>query len=600
MAENTTTYKTVIETEVKGKEQMEELGDEAEQTGDKFVKLQLQIRQTQKDLQAAAAAGDKVKFKKLRDDLDELEEGLEKVQFQAKQFDDQLASLPGPAGAAGNAIKSVDGAFKLLLANPIVAVIGAAVGIFLLLKKSLESTAEGQATLNRITSAFSSVLGPVLATLEKVAVPLFNGLAFVIEKVGKAFSFFAEKLGISKEKIAEATLSTDKVQQEANENEKKRLEEQTKKNQEAQDKRTAANKAAAEKRKAQREKELKEIEDNQKAAEKVLVEAYVATLNERDQEIYNAGLKQNERLLALEKAGIKDKTSVLEQGRLEIAAINKKYDDEEAKKVEEDNKKKAEDAKKKVEDDKIAKQKALEDRVLGVDTELQFDAQTFDRKRELVTQKEAELLQQEGLTQNQRTLITKQAAQERKNIDMAELDAKAEIQNAYMDLAGQFGSLLQQIAGKNKKIAIAGIIIEQAASIGKIIANTAVANAKAVAAFPITAGQPWVTINTISAALGIASSVAGAAKAIQQINSSDNATAPSGGASLPKGAAPNAPTIASAPVPQINTGGGQNPSLQIAETIGAASGKPVKTYVLQQDVSNSQAFARRTNNAATF
>jgi len=600
MAENTTTYKTVIETEVKGKEEMQELGDEAEQTGDKFVKLQLQIRQTQKDLQAAAAAGDKVKFNKLKGELDELEDGLEKVQLQSKQFEDQLSSLPGPAGQAGNAIKSVDGAFKLLLANPIVAVIGAAVGIFLLLKKSLESTAEGQATLNRVQSAFSAVLGPILATLEKVAVPLFNGLAFVIEKVAKAFSFFAEKLGISKAKIAEATLSTDKVQQEANENEKKRLEEQTKKNQEAQDKRTAANKAAADKRKAQREKELKEIEDNQKAAEKVLVEAYVATLNERDQEIYNAGLKQNERLLALEKAGIKDKTSVLEQGRLEIAAINKKYDDEEAKKVEEDNKKKAEDAKKKVEDDKIAKQKSLEDRVLGVDTELQFDAQTFDRKRELVTQKETELLQQEGLTQNQRTLISKQAAQERKNIDMAELDAKAEIQNAYMDLAGQFGSLLQQIAGKNKKIAIAGIIIEQAASIGKIIANTAVANAKAVAAFPITAGQPWVTINTISAALGIASSVAGAAKAIQQINSSDNASAPSGGASLPKGASPNAPTIASAPVPQINTGGGQNPSLQIAETIGAASGKPVKTYVLQQDVSNSQAFARRTNNAATF
>ena len=600
MAENTTTYKTVIETEVKGKEEMQELGDEAEQTGDKFVKLQLQIRQTQKDLQAAAAAGDKVKFNKLKGELDDLEDGLEKVQLQSKQFEDQLSSLPGPAGQAGNAIKSVDGAFKLLLANPIVAVIGAAVGIFLLLKKSLESTAEGQATLNRVQSAFSAVLGPILATLEKVAVPLFNGLAFVIEKVAKAFSFFAEKLGVSQAKIQEATLSTDKVQQEANENEKKRLEEQTKKNQEAQDKRTAANKAAAEKRKAQREKELKEIEDNQKAAEKVLVEAYVATLTERDQEIYNAGLKQNERLLALEKAGIKDKTSVLEQGRLEIAAINKKYDDEEAKKVEEDNKKKAEDAKKKVEDDKIAKQKALEDRVLGVDTELQFDAQTFDRKRELVTQKETELLQQEGLTQNQRTLISKQAAQERKNIDMAELDAKAEIQNAYMDLAGQFGSLLQQIAGKNKKIAIAGIIIEQAASIGKIIANTAVANAKAVAAFPITAGQPWVTINTISAALGIASSVAGAAKAIQQINSSDNASAPSGGASLPKGASPNAPTIASAPVPQINTGGGQNPSLQIAETIGAASGKPVKTYVLQQDVSNSQAFARRTNNAATF
>ena len=601
MADNTTTYKTVIETEVKGKEQIKEVGDEAEETGDKFVKLQLQIRQTQKDLQAAAAAGDKVKFNKLKGQLDELEEGLEKVQFQAKQFDDQLASLPGPAGAAGNAIKGVDGAFKLLAANPVVAVIGALVGIFLALKKSLESTAEGQATLNRISSAFAGILGPILATLEKVAVPIFNKLAQVLEFVAGGFSKAAQALGISSSKIKEATLSVDKVQQEVNENEKKRQEELTKKNQEAQDKRNAANKAAAEKRKAEREKELKEIEDNQKAAQKVLVEAYVASLNERDQEIYNAGLKQNERLLALDKAGIKDKTSVLEQGRLEIAAINKKYDDEEAKKVEEANKKKAEDDKKKVEDEKVNKQKALEDRVLGVDTELQFDAQTFDRKRELVTQKEQELLQQEGLTQNQRTLITKQAAQERKNIDMAELDAKAEIQNAYMDLAGQFGSLLQQIAGKNKKIAIAGIIIEQAASIGKIIANTAVANAKAVAAFPITAGQPWVTINTISAALGIAATVAGAAKSIQQINSSDNANAPSGaGANLPKGSAPNAPTISGAPVPQINTGGGQNPSLQIAESIGAASGKPVKTYVLQQDVSNSQAFARRTNNAATF
>jgi hypothetical protein len=601
MADNTTTYKTVIETEVKGKEQIKEVGDEAEETGDKFVKLQLQIRQTQKDLQAAAAAGDKVKFNKLKNQLDELEEGLEKVQFQAKQFDDQLASLPGPAGAAGNAIKGVDGAFKLLAANPVVAVIGALVGIFLALKKSLESTAEGQATLNRISSAFAGILGPILATLEKVAVPIFNKLAQVLEFVAGGFSKAAKALGISSSKIKEATLSVDKVQQEVNENEKKRQDELTKKNQEAQDKRNAANKAAADKRKEQRAKELKEIEDNQKAAQKVLVEAYVASLNERDQEIYNAGLKQNERLLALDKAGIKDKTSVLEQGRLEIAAINKKYDDEEAKKVEEANKKKTEDEKKRIEDEKVNKQKALEDRVLGVDTELQFDAQTFDRKRELVTQKEQELLQQEGLTQNQRTLITKQAAQERKNIDMAELDAKAEIQNAYMDLAGQFGSLLQQIAGKNKKIAIAGIIIEQAASIGKIIANTAVANAKAVAAFPITAGQPWVTINTISAALGIAATVAGAAKSIQQINSSDNANAPSGaGANLPKGSAPNAPTISGAPVPQINTGGGQNPSLQIAESIGAASGKPVKTYVLQQDVSNSQAFARRTNNAATF
>jgi membrane-bound ClpP family serine protease len=99
--------------------------------------------------------------------------------------------------------------------------------------------------------------------------------------------------------------------------------------------------------------------------------------------------------------------------------------------------------------------------------------------------------------------------------------------------------------------------------------------------------------------VGIASSVAGAAKAISQINSSDNGSAPStGGATLPK-SAPSAPQVSGAPIPQINTAGGQNPSSQIAQTIGAAQ-RPVKAYVVSQDVSSTQAFDRRTNNAATF
>jgi len=609
MADNTTTYTAVIDTQVKGAEEVGDLGDKAEETAGSFVKLQLQIRQTQKELQAAAAAGDKVKFNKLRGELDELEEGLEKVQFQAKQFDDQLASLPGPAGAAGNAIKSVDGAFKVLIANPIIAVIAAIGGALLLMKKALSSTAEGQQTLNRLSQAFSAILGPILATVEKVAVPLFNGFAFILEKVAQGFQKFAKFLGISEAKIKESTLAVDEVQQKANEDEKKRQEELTKKTEEQNKKRADANaKAAADKKNKQEEaaaaekKRLEEEAKNLEAANKVLTEAYIATLEQRDQEIYKAGQAQNERLLALEKAGIKDKSSVLEQGRLEIAAINKKYDDEEAKKIEEKKKKDDEDAKKKAEEDKAKVDKKREDDILGLDTQLQFENLSFQRRKELIDEKERVLLSDKELTENQRTAIQKAAAAERKNIDMAELDAKAEIQNAYIDLAGQFGSLLQQIAGKNKKIAIAGIIIEQAASIGRIIANTAVANAKAVAAFPVTFGQPFVTINTISAALGIASTIAGAAKSISQINSSDSGAAGGGGASLPRssGASVSAPTVASATAPQIQGTAAATPGAQIADTISAASGKPVKAYVVSGDVSSQQALDRRTSNAATF
>ena len=40
MADNTTTYKAVIDAEVKGADEIKDLGDKTEETGDKFVKLQ--------------------------------------------------------------------------------------------------------------------------------------------------------------------------------------------------------------------------------------------------------------------------------------------------------------------------------------------------------------------------------------------------------------------------------------------------------------------------------------------------------------------------------------------------------------------------------
>ena len=257
MADNTTTYTAVIDTQVKGGEDIEKLGDDAEQAAGGFVKLQLQIRQTQKDLQAAAASGDKVKFNKLRAQLDDLEEGLEKVQFQAKQFDDQLASLPGPAGAAGNAIKSVDAGFKVLIATPIIAVIAAVVGAFLLMKKALSSTAEGQETLNRVQSAFSKILGPILALVEKVALPIFEGFAKVLEFVAGGFSKLVGALGISEAKIKEATFNIDEVQQNAAEKEKKRQEDLTKATEEANKKKEESARKAAEARKKREEEEKK-------------------------------------------------------------------------------------------------------------------------------------------------------------------------------------------------------------------------------------------------------------------------------------------------------------------------------------------------------
>lgn len=256
------------------------------------------------------------------------------------------------------------------------------------------------------------------------------------------------------------------------------------------------------------------------------------------------------------------------------------------------------------EERKTLRTNEINDSLLTLDTEYNQIGTSFDRKRELINQKESLLLSDATLTEAQRTAIQKQAAQERETIANAELEAKAAIQNAELDLVAQGAGLLKELAGKNKKLQIAAVIVEQAAAIGKIAVNTGIANAKAIAASPLTFGQPWVTINTISGVLSAATAVAAGVKAIQQINSADSGTPASSAGSIktsaPAASSIAAPTIAGAAAPQINTGAGQNPNLQIAQTIGQAQSKPVKAYVVAQEMSSVQAFDRRTNNAATL
>lgn len=101
------------------------------------------------------------------------------------------------------------------------------------------------------------------------------------------------------------------------------------------------------------------------------------------------------------------------------------------------------------------------------------------------------------------------------NNTKAQAQQRVEIMNAYADLVGQFGAFLQQAAGKNKALAKAGLIIEQAAGVAKIIINTQVAASKAGYLTPM-----GIAI-LASGALSVASAVAATAKGIQQIDGQD-------------------------------------------------------------------------------
>ncbi len=153
------------------------------------------------------------------------------------------------------------------------------------------------------------------------------------------------------------------------------------------------------------------------------------------------------------------------------------------------------------------------------------------------------------------------------------------------------GKLLQDVAGENKNMAVAGVIIEKAGAIAQIISNTAIANAKAVAAFPVTGGQPFVGINTASAGISIGSTIAQASKAIQEIKNPQSASS-GGGATA---ALPSAPIQA----PAFNVVGATQES-QLAQTISQSEQQPIKAFVVASDVSTAQELERSTISGASI
>jgi len=127
------------------------------------------------------------------------------------------------------------------------------------------------------------------------------------------------------------------------------------------------------------------------------------------------------------------------------------------------------------------------------------------------------------------------AAEKLKAIEESKLEMKRVVADKTIQVAGQAGQLLQDIAGKSKGVAIGGVIVEKAASIAGIISNTAQANAQFLAN-PVSgatlgaAAISPIALNNISAGISIASILAQSAKSISEINGAKSSDTAGGGA----------------------------------------------------------------------
>jgi DNA repair exonuclease SbcCD ATPase subunit len=549
MADNQKTYKATVDVETKDAAKNIDLLNKSVSTSlGEFDNLNEAISKTQDTLGKIDPKS--AEFKELSKELADLKDNLRDTEAQSLRFTEALAQQPGVVGLVGQSLEGLRGTFKLFMANPIIAVVAGIAGAFLALRESLTKTSEGQETLNRISAAFGKILGPVFAVIEKVALPIFEKFADLLDLVAKGFNRFARFLGIEQEKIDEASRNSSEVLQEAYEEEVERQEEQTK-----------VQEDESQKRIEQQKKEAEERLRIQQEADKILLEAQLSLLSDRDRELQEREMRYQEELKALKAAGVTDLTAFEEEYRMDTLEINKKYDDEILKQQEEQNQKKL-DAQKEA-DEKALKQKEEFDQFM-------IDSEQF------------------------------------------KTDALGFIQDQQVANVASVGNILGMIAGKNKKLAIAGLVLEQGANIAKVVIDTArgisAATAAAapfianpITAIPATANLARVIAQQkIAAGISIAGIIAGAAQGISQINQADipgsGGSAPSGGG----GANIPTPQISSTAAPEFVTGGQADTGTQVAGAIAGAQQQPIRAYVVSTEVSSTQALDRRVNNAATF
>jgi ABC-type Zn2+ transport system substrate-binding protein/surface adhesin len=260
------------------------------------------------------------------------------------------------------------------------------------------------------------------------------------------------------------------------------------------------------------------------------------------------------------------------------------------KKEQEENDKKNEEYQKSLEDAENKRKEEYDNEVAQIkkinDLKAQLAKEDLDRQKsdqEALNEYEDEQFQLDLDREDERL------KKEFENIQK-EKAAEETLRNMKVSIRENTAGLILNIAKKgsavSKAIQIAEIIREQVKSGSQSFSAMTAANAKAIAASPLTAGQPFVTINTAQVLSGIALSAVGAGKAIKDIMSESKTPSSFAGASSGSsgggGSAPAAPSF------NLVQGTGSN---QIAQGLGQQQ-RPIQAYVVSNNVTTAQALDR--------
>lgn len=328
-----------------------------------------------------------------------------------------------------------------------------------------------------------------------------------------------------------------------------------------------------------KENEKRRKEQQDKAREELKKQYEDAKKIAEDARLENEKAGKTELELLEEK--FKKEKAILEKNKIDTLDLEIKFlNDKNALALKQQEAEKAIADKKKEEDAKAAEKKKLKDQEqLYKDLELkkEFDNLNFEEQRALISEREATLLADKTLTEEQRTKLAEEYANARTEIDKREAQAKRQNLEVVSNALSMASEILGESTSAGKALAVASTTV-----------STYLAAQQAYAS-QLIPGDPSSPIRA-SVAAGIA--VAGGLMNVKKILSVK--TPKGGGGSAPSGGAtPSAPTTA----PTFNVVGNAGVN-QIENTLGAQ--QPIQAYVVANQVTTQQALDRNIVSNATL
>lgn len=575
-----------------------------------------QLRDLRKALQEAAAGSNE--FKKLSAEIRGVEDSLKNAALEANDFRGTLEAAPGPVGQLFTGLKKVEIATKswgaALKATGIGLIVAAVAGLVMAFREQEDIMKKMEPILIAFEQIFNGIFAVVEPLLDVFLELALDALPHLTKGLGTFYSVIAgffqlvKDFGVGVGNILKGifTLDFTAIKEgfdtlkgaipaaiDAGLGAFERFEEGSKRQ-------TSTERKNAEERDRIRQDETRRLEDElrkREEAQRKADEIFLANFEDEQRELTMALMRRLEREQVLRDAGYDDLTAAEELYRKEVEEIAKKYD-----KIDEDRQRRL----------RNLNLLTLEGEARELEEAL---IRRQDRERELkelgyedltlaedLYQQEIQAIQQRYADQEEER--RRQDAEAILEIERMKSEGIIEINQQTVNAVTGFGILLQRAGMKNKSLQIAGVIIEQAASIARIVQATNIANAATVARWALIPGGPaiaarQVALNNISAGLGIASSVAAGARAISQIRGV-SFDSPAGGGAVARPPSYTPRTTTERPTPTIGSSTGLDATAQIARTLQGITDKPLQAFVVSTDVSSQQALDRRTNRAATF